>query len=180
MPYVHSVPWHHRARRHFGALSEVPQQLSALRDALETGESDVFCVKAAGFVDMWQGGREQMESHPAFVDDLLVSALVEAFQSVAVSWHALKLACLMARADSNALTLLRCGGVAATLAALEGADERSPQHEGREARVMQVLVRVRVRVRATTQPPCPTTLPPYHPYPLTVPCHRVRWKWRSR
>ena len=60
-----SVPWHHRARRHFGALSEVPQQLSALRDALETGESDVFCVKAAGFVEMWQGGREQMESHPA-------------------------------------------------------------------------------------------------------------------
>ena len=74
------------------------------------------------------------------MDDLLVSALVEAFQSVAVSWHALKLACLMARADSNALTLLRCGGVAATLAALEGADERSPQHEGREARVMQVEV----------------------------------------
>ena len=34
------------------------------------------------------------------VDDLLVAALVEAFQSVAVSWHALKLACLMVRADS--------------------------------------------------------------------------------
>ena len=30
---------------------------------------------------------------------------VEAFQSVAVSWHALKLACLLARADSNALAL---------------------------------------------------------------------------
>ena len=52
----HLVP---SARRHFGALSEVPLQLSALRDALETGESDVFCVKAAAFVDMWQGGREQ-------------------------------------------------------------------------------------------------------------------------
>ena len=58
----HLIP---SARRHFGALSEVPLQLSALRDALETGESDVFCVKAAAFVDMWQGGREQMESHPA-------------------------------------------------------------------------------------------------------------------
>ena len=133
----HLVP---SARRHFGALSEVPQQLSALRDALETGESDVFCVKAAAFVGMWQGGREQMESHPAFVDDLLVASLVEGFQSVAVSWHALKLACLMARADSNALTLLRCGGVAATLAALEGAEESSPQHGGTEARVMQVEV----------------------------------------
>ena len=62
-------------RKQFGALSEVPMQLSALRDALETGESDVFCVKAAAFVDMWQGGREQMESHPAFVDSLLVAAL---------------------------------------------------------------------------------------------------------
>ena len=39
---------------------------------------------------MWQGGREQMESHPAFVDGLLVKALVQAFQTVAVSWHALK------------------------------------------------------------------------------------------
>ena len=111
----HVVP----ARRHLGALSEVPQQLSALRDALETGESDVFCLKAAAFVEMWQAAREQMESHPAFVDELLVGALVEGFQSVAVSWHALKLACLLARADANALTLLRCGGVAATLAALE-------------------------------------------------------------
>ena len=150
----HLVP---SARRHFGALSEVPQQLSALRDALETGESDVFCLKAAAFVEMWQAAREQMESHPAFVDELLVGALVEGFQSVAVSWHALKLACLLARADANALTLLRCGGVAATLAALEG-DERAAlpelseysqllppepagsQHAGREARIMQVEV----------------------------------------
>ena len=157
----HLVP---SARRHFGALSEVPQQLSALRDALETGESDVFCLKAAAFVEMWQAAREQMESHPAFVDELLVGALVEGFQSVAVSWHALKLACLLARADANALTLLRCGGVAATLAALEG-DERAAlpelseysellppepagsQHAGREARIMQVRVRVRVRLR---------------------------------
>ena len=110
-------------------------QLSALRDALETGESDVFCIKAAAFVEMWQGGREQMESHPAFVDGLLVKALVQAFQTVAVSWHALKLACLMARADLNALALLRCGGVRAALAAL---DESSPD-EG-EARMMQVEV----------------------------------------
>ena len=150
----HLVP---SARRHYGALSEVPQQLSALRDALETGESDVFCLKAAAFVEMWQAAREQMESHPAFVDELLVGALVEGFQSVAVSWHALKLACLLARADANALTLLRCGGVAATLAALEG-DERAAlpelseysellppepagsQHAGREARIMQVEV----------------------------------------
>ena len=74
----HLVP---SARRHLGALSEVPQQLSALRDALETGESDVFCLKAAAFVELWQGAREQMESHPAFVDELLVGALVEGVQS---------------------------------------------------------------------------------------------------
>ena len=127
-------------RCHLGALSEVPIQLSALRDALESGESDVFCAKAAAFVDMWQGGREQMESHPAFVDGLLVAALVDSFQAAAVSWHALKLACLMARADANALALLRCGGVAATLAALEGADEHCPQQEGTEARVQLVEV----------------------------------------
>ena len=59
----------------------MPQQLSALRDALETGESDVFCLKAAAFVELWQGAREQMESHPAFVDELLVGALVEGVQS---------------------------------------------------------------------------------------------------
>ena len=70
--------------------------------------------------------RAKMEVHAAFVDAPLMTTLVAVLDDPACAdceheglmWYALKLSCLLARADANTRTLLDVGGVGVTLSVL--------------------------------------------------------------
>ena len=103
----------------------VTVQLARLRDALERSDSSAFASHVLAFVNSWQHERDQMESNNTFVDVQLMQHIVKAIGVPELSWYALKLGCLMARADANAFALLRAGGVTSALQTLraEWADE---------------------------------------------------------
>ena len=77
---------------------------------------------AADFVAEWQGQRTVMETNEVFVDEASMEAFVAKFGDAScggdLSWHALKVSCLLARSDTNTQALLRSGGVAAALSVL--------------------------------------------------------------
>ena len=100
----------------------VPDSLSALHDSLVQKEWATFASLADAFVIAWQPQRAAMESDDDFVHEplmaVLVSVLNNAVCGLETRWHALRLGCLMARADANAPALLRVGVVAAALRVL--------------------------------------------------------------
>lgn len=96
----------------------MPRQLSAIREALVGRSASTFISHVLAFVNAWQGARDQMETNEIFVDTKLMELLAEAIGDPEISWYALKLGCLLARADANSLTLLQAGGVSAVLETL--------------------------------------------------------------
>lgn len=102
-----------------GKEGDVPRQLRLVREALEEGTAAAFATHVLAFVNAWQAERDQMETNEIFVDDELMKSLAAAISDPELSWYALKLGCLMARADANSLSLLRAGGVGAVLETLK-------------------------------------------------------------
>ena len=106
--------------------SDVLRSLSRLKAACIAREHSAFVEEAEKFVEQWQGQRTVMETHSAFVHaDLMadfVSVIDDPLCVSELSWHALKVSCLLARADLNTQALLRAGGVGAALGVL-----RSPK-----------------------------------------------------
>ncbi|KAL3923182.1 MAG: hypothetical protein SGPRY_004304 [Prymnesium sp.] len=79
-----------------------------------------------------------MERCASFVNPPLMGLLVRAITLPALSWYALKLGCLMARADANSLALLREGGVRAVLQTMgeeggRGGGEAEAEGRGEES-----------------------------------------------
>jgi hypothetical protein len=96
----------------------VPAQLERVCEALDRKDGASFSAHVLAFVHSWQSEREKMESNDVFVHPALMQKLPDAITDSERSWYALKLGCLMARADANALSLLRAGGVAAVIGTL--------------------------------------------------------------
>ena len=109
---------------------KVVAQLAALRTACNMREAG-FAQLASDFVGEWQGQRAAMETHPSFIDASIMETFVATFRDSSCggdhSWHALKVSCLLARADANTTTLLKSGGVAAALGVLRS-DQTSAEH----------------------------------------------------
>ena len=98
------------------------QSLARLRATCDARDDDGFVLEAAAFVAKWQSQRQVMETHRSFYDAELMASFVAVIENglpaSEFSWHALKVACLLARADLNTQALLKAGGVAAALSVL--------------------------------------------------------------
>ena len=103
-------------------LDGVRQSLTRLRATCDARDDDGFVLEAAAFVAKWQSQRQVMETHRSFYDAELMASFVAVIENglpaSEFSWHALKVACLLARADLNTQALLKAGGVAAALSVL--------------------------------------------------------------
>ena len=106
--------------------AEVQNSLLRLQAACTAREHSSFVEEAEKFVEQWQEKRSVMETNSAFVNASLMADFVSVIDDPLcvseLSWHALKVSCLLARADLNTQALLRAGGVGAALGVL-----RSPK-----------------------------------------------------
>ena len=112
-------------------LAGVKPALDELHRTIGSSEGESFIAAANTFVSLWQKRRALMETHAEFVHQGLVVALVGVLAddpAGEVTLYALRIACLMARADANALSLLEAGAVAAVLRILH-ADPLLPDED---------------------------------------------------
>ena len=111
--------------------ADVRQSLVKLKKGCDERDHGSFVDEAAAFVAEWQSQRQTMETHRVFCDAELMASLVTAIEdsqcSADFAWHALKVTCLLARADANTQALLQAGGVGAALSVLH-AGERPATH----------------------------------------------------
>lgn len=109
----------------------VTAQLAELRSACTARDAQALSCHATAFVNEWKGERSIMETHRAFVDEHIMEVFVATFLAPScagdLSWHALKVSCLLARSDVNTTALLGAGGVGAALGVLR-AESTSSGH----------------------------------------------------